>query len=206
VRRRNLGALAAGLLFIALAAFALLRVTVLKDRLPTEATPNQVYGVAFTLAMVGVAVVQGTALARRTVVVLATLGLVGVLVGVSMVIEQQELPQAVWLIAAAIVMVPYAALLALLVGEAPSPWRVAIGTSSSPATGSVRTPWKWEPSGSSTGAHVRRSRSGWARRPRSPTLRSASPSTRPTAGTCSTGAATPSPARGDGWVSRMRSR
>jgi hypothetical protein len=128
VRRRNLGALAAGLLFIALAVFALLRVTVLKDRLPTEATANQVYGVAFTLAMVGVAIVQGTALARRTVVVLATLALLGVLVGLSMVIEQQELPQAVWLIAAAVVMLPYLALLALLVGESPSPWRVAIGT------------------------------------------------------------------------------
>jgi hypothetical protein len=125
---RNLGALAAGLLFIALAVFALLRVTVLKQQLPTEATANQVYGVAFTLAMVGVAVMQGSKLARRTVMVLATLAAVALLIAAAFVIEEKELPQIVWLVSAGIVLVPYLALLALLVGESPSVWRVGVGS------------------------------------------------------------------------------
>jgi hypothetical protein len=124
---RNYGAMAAGILFIASAVFALLRVTLLKDVLPTEATPGQVYGLASAFVAVGIALVQGSTIARRTVMVLATLGLLLVLAGLFWAVEKEDLGSIVWFVAAAIITIPYLALLALLLGEEPSWLRVGIG-------------------------------------------------------------------------------
>jgi hypothetical protein len=124
---RNYGSMAAGIILIASAAFALLRVTLLKDVLPTEATPGQVYGIASALVTVGIALVQGSRIARVTVMVLATLGLLLMLAGLFWLVEKEELGTIVWFVAAAIVTVPYLALLALLLGEEPSWPRVGIG-------------------------------------------------------------------------------
>lgn len=124
---RNHGAMAAGILFIASAVFALLRVTLLKDLLPTEATPGQVYGLASAFAAVGIALIQGSRIARITVMVLATLGLLLMLAGLFWLVEKEELGTIVWFVAAAIVTIPYLALLALLLGEEPSWLRVGLG-------------------------------------------------------------------------------
>src|SRR5512134_4140459 len=67
----ELGVRAAGILFIVSAVIAILRVTVLKSLLPTEATAGQMYGGAFIQVMLGIALLQGSVIARRFVLVVA---------------------------------------------------------------------------------------------------------------------------------------
>ena len=108
---------AAGVLFIVSGIIAILRVTVLKGWLPTEATPGGMYGMAFVQVMLGVALLQGSVIARRFVLVVATLGLLVILAAMAFVTEQEGVGAVVWLVAATIIAIPYLALLGLLIGE-----------------------------------------------------------------------------------------
>jgi hypothetical protein len=123
---QELGVRAAGILFIVSAVIAILRVTVLKTLLPTEATAGQMYGSAFIQVMLGIALLQGSVIARRFVLVVATLGLLALLVAVAFVSDQQDAGPIVWLVAATLIIIPFAALVSLLVGEDHSRLRVGI--------------------------------------------------------------------------------
>jgi len=123
---QELGVRAAGILFIVSAVIAILRVTALKTLLPTEATAGQMYGSAFIQVMLGIALLQGSVIARRFVLVVATLGLLALLAAVAFVSEQQDAGPIVWLVAATLLIIPYVALVGLLVGEDHSRVRVGI--------------------------------------------------------------------------------
>jgi hypothetical protein len=123
---QELGVRAAGILFIVSAVIAILRVTALKTLLPTEATAGQMYGTAFLQVMLGVALLQGSVIARRFVLVVATLGLVALLAAMAFITEQQDAGPIVWLVAATLIVIPYLALLGLLVGEDHSRLRVGV--------------------------------------------------------------------------------
>jgi hypothetical protein len=129
-RAQNLGIRAAGILFIVSAVFAVLRVTVLKAWVPTEASPGQVYIVASVQALLGVALLQGSRIARIFVLGMATLGMVAVLALLAIATTQspqlERIGFLVWMIAAAILIPPFLALLGLLVGESPSGLRVGL--------------------------------------------------------------------------------
>jgi hypothetical protein len=122
----ELGVRAAGILFIVSAVIAVLRVTALKTLLPTEATAGQMYGGAFIQVMLGVALLQGSVIARRFVLVVATLGLLALLAATAFVSEQQDAGPIVWLVAATLIVIPYLALVGLLVGQDHSRLRVGI--------------------------------------------------------------------------------
>ncbi len=123
---QELGVRAAGILFIVSAVIAILRVTALKTLLPTEATAGQMYGTAFIQVMLGIALLQGSVIARRFVLVVATLGLLALLAAMAFVSEQQDAGPIVWLVAATLIVIPYVALVGLLVGEDHSRLRVGI--------------------------------------------------------------------------------
>ncbi|HET9316909.1 MAG TPA: hypothetical protein VFQ51_15055 [Vicinamibacteria bacterium] len=125
-RAQELGVRAAGILFIVSAVMAILRVTVLKTLLPTEATAGQMYGTAFVQVMLGIALLQGSVIARRFVLVVATLGLLALLAAVAFVGEEQDAGPIVWLVAATLIIIPYVALVLLLVGEDHSRLRVGL--------------------------------------------------------------------------------
>jgi hypothetical protein len=76
--------------------------------------------------MLGVALLQGSVIARRFVLVVATLGLLALLAAVAFVSEQQGAGAIVWLVAATMLIIPYVALVGLLIGEDHSRLRVGI--------------------------------------------------------------------------------
>ena len=123
---RSLGMKAAAIIFFVSAALTVGRATVLRPWIPTEMTPGVAYGMASFQAFLGVALLQGSTIARRFVVILTWIVFALAMVGVVMAMTQ--LPVAVaWLagtLVAVIVLIPVLALTALLSGDAPSRGRV----------------------------------------------------------------------------------
>ena len=123
---RSLGMKAVAIIFFVSAALTVGRVTLLKPWLPTEMTPGVAYGLASFQVFLGLALLQGSTIARRFVVVLTWITWALAMVGVFLALAQLPIGVA-WvtgLLVTVLILLPVLALTLLLSGDAPSRARV----------------------------------------------------------------------------------
>src|SRR5262245_23723807 len=125
---RSLGMKAAAVIFFVSAALTVGRATVLRPWIPTEMSPGVAYGLASFQVFLGVALLQGSTIARRFVMIITWIGFTLAMVGVALAMAQLPLAAA-WIsgiLVTVLLLIPVLALTALLSGDDPSPTRVWI--------------------------------------------------------------------------------